>query len=259
MSTTIDDYPHTGGMRYDSSVTKIPAVAVSTLGAETLSAQLKRDPATRVRIVLSAETLPDVEAHNVMGEIRGTELSDEVILIGGHLDSWDKGDGAHDDGAGCVQSIEAIRLLKDLGLRPKRTIRAVLFANEENGLRGGRAYADVVRGSERHVAAMESDAGGFAPRGFGVGDSAAYARIKMWEPVFAYLHADRIQLGGGGADIGPLARTGVPPIGLLVESHRYFDYHHTDADTIDKVNERELALGAAAMALLAYLISQEGL
>jgi hypothetical protein len=246
-------------MRYNDTIPKVPGAAISTLDAERLSALLKEDPETRVRIVLSCTTLPDAQSYNVMGEIRGTEFPDEVIVVGGHLDSWDKGQGAHDDAAGCVQSIEAVRLLKELGLKPKRTIRAVMFANEENGLRGGRAYAEVVRGNERHVAAIESDEGGFAPRGFGIGDSAAYAKLKRWEPAFAYLNADDFRLGGGGADIGPLARKGVPPIGLVVETHRYFEYHHSHADTFEKVNERELALGAAAMAALAYVISQEGL
>lgn len=259
MSTTIDDHPHTGGMHYADGVTKVPTAAISTLDAEALSTLLKEDPDTKVRITLSCSTLSDVGSYNVMAEIRGSERPNEVIVVGGHLDSWDKGQGAHDDASGCVQSIEVLRLLKTLGLRPKRTIRAVLFANEENGLRGGVAYAAVERPGETHVAAIESDEGGFAPRGFGVGDSAAFAKIKTWEGVFAFLNADRIFLGGGGADIGPLARKGVPPIGLIVESHRYFDYHHSDADTFEKVNERELALGAAAMATLAYLIAQEGL
>jgi Zn-dependent M28 family amino/carboxypeptidase len=195
----------------------------------------------------------------VIGEIRGTEFPNEVIVIGGHMDSWDKGDGAHDDGAGCVQSIEALRLIKELGLKPKRTIRAVMFANEENGLRGGLAYADVQRPGERHVAAIEADQGGFMPRGFGVSDNSAYARIKSWESVFEFFGADRIVRGGGGADISPLMRQGVPGIGLQVETQRYFDHHHSDNDTFESVNERELALGAGALAILAYLIAQEGL
>jgi Zn-dependent M28 family amino/carboxypeptidase len=259
MSTSINPFPHTGGMRYADSIPKVPSAAISTLDAELLSDLLQSDPRTTVRIALSARTLPDVESSNVLGEIRGSEFPDEIIVIGGHLDSWDKGQGAHDDASGCVQSIEAVRILKELGLKPKRTIRAVMFANEENGLRGGRAYAEVKRGNERHIAAMESDAGGFAPRGFGIGDSAAYEIIKQWAPVFSYINADKIVSGGGGADISPLGRQGVPTIGLNVENHRYFEYHHSDADTFDKVNERELALGAAAMATLAYLISEHGL
>jgi Zn-dependent M28 family amino/carboxypeptidase len=246
-------------MHYQDSVLQIPVAAVSTHDAERLSELLRIEPGTKVRITLSCKTLPDVPSSNVLGELRGSERPDEVIVIGGHLDSWDKGQGAHDDGSGCVQSIEALRLLKELGLRPKRTIRAVMFMNEENGLRGGIAYAAVPRPGERHIAAIESDEGGFAPRGFSVGDSAAYVRIKAWEPLFAHIGADRISLGGGGADISPMMRAGVPGIGLNVETHRYFDHHHSDNDVVEGVNERELALGASALAILAYVIAEEGM
>lgn len=259
MTTRIDDVPHTGGMGYVDTIPKVPAAAISTKDAELLSKLLATEKSVMVNLKLSAQTLPDVESANVIGELRGTEKPEEVIVVGGHLDSWDKGQGAHDDGAGCVQSIEALRLLKELGLRPKRTIRAVMFMNEENGLRGGLAYAATERPGEKHIAAIESDAGGFAPRGFGVGDSSAHAKLVKWAPIFAPVGADRITLGGGGADIGPLARKGVPPIGLTVDSHRYFDYHHSNNDMIEAVNERELALGAAMMAILAYVIAQEGL
>jgi carboxypeptidase Q len=259
MTTRIDNFPHTGAMGYVDTIPKIPAAAISTKDAELLSKLLAEEKRVTVQLRLSAHTLPDVESANVIGELRGTEKPEEVIVLGGHLDSWDKGQGAHDDGAGCVQAIEALRLLKELGLKPKRTIRAVMFMNEENGLRGGLAYAEKARPGEKHLAAMESDAGGFTPRGFGVGDSSAHAKLVKWAPLFAPIGADRITLGGGGADIAPLARKGVPPIGLTVDSHRYFDYHHSDNDTIEAVNERELALGAAMMAILAYVIAQEGL
>jgi Zn-dependent M28 family amino/carboxypeptidase len=267
MTTRIDDVPHTGAMHYADGVTKVPAAALSTRDADWLDSLLAANGTARVRLALSCETLPDVESANVIGELRGTEKPDEVIVIGGHLDSWDKGTGAHDDGAGCIQAIEALRLLKELGLRPKRTIRAVMFMNEENGLRGGRAYAAKVREGERHIAAMESDAGGFTPRGFGVSaDSATLAKnpdiidnVKRWAYLFESIEADRIRTGGGGADIGDLAAHGAATIGLRVDGHRYFDYHHSDHDTIDKVNERELELGAAAMAILSYVIAQEGL
>lgn len=258
MTTRLDDVPHTGGMAYVDTVAKIPAAAVSTVGAERLSELLKEGGNIRLQVILSAQSFPDVESANVLGELRGTEKPDEVIVIGGHLDSWDKGDGAHDDGAGCVHAIEALRILKRLGLQPKRTIRAVMFANEENGLRGGTAYAAQERPGERHIAAIESDAGGFAPRAFGVSEP-AYEKVVPWAPYFRFVGIDRIQRGGGGADIGPLMRKGVPGMGLVPESHRYFDYHHSDSDTIDKVNERELALGSAAMALMAFLVAQEGL
>ena len=259
MTTRLDDVPHTGAMNYVDSIPKVPTAAVSTKGAELLSELLSKEKNVKITVKLSAQILPDVESANVVGELRGSEKPDEVIVLGGHLDSWDKGQGAHDDGSGCVQSIEAIRLLKELGLKPKRTIRAVNFINEENGLRGGTAYAAKDRGNEKPLAAIESDAGGFSPRGFGISDSTAYAKLIKWTPLFASIGADRFVNGGGGADIGPLARKGAAVIGLNVDIQRYFDYHHSDSDTIDKVNERELALGAAAMAILAYVIAQEGL
>ena len=261
MSLAIDDVPHTGAMYYVDSVSKIPSAAVSTAGANMLSEMLKEGKNVRVKIVLSCETLPDVESANVIGEVRGSEKAGEVIVIGGHLDSWDKGQGAHDDGAGAVQSMEALRLLKELGLKPKRTIRCVLFMNEENGLRGGKAYAAAKRpADEKDIAAIETDAGGFAPLGFGVStDSVRFEKIKKFSGALEEIGADRIQKGGGGADISPLAEVGVPMIGLIPETQRYFDYHHSDKDTIDKVNPRELELGAVAIAIFAYEIAQEGL
>ena len=260
MSLAIDDVPHTGAMHYNDSIPKIPSAAVSTVGANFLSEMLKAGKKIRVKIALSCETLPDVESANVIGEVRGSEKPGEVIVIGGHLDSWDKGQGAHDDGAGAVQSMEALRLLKELGLRPKRTIRCVLFMNEENGLRGGKAYAAAKRpAGEKDIAAIETDAGGFAPLGFGVStDSARFEKIKKFSVALEEIGADRIQKGGGGADISPLAEAGVPMIGLMPENQRYFDYHHSDKDTIDKVNPRELELGAVAIAIFAYEIAQEG-
>ncbi len=267
MTTRLDDVPHTGAMHYADSVAKIPAAAVSTVGAELLDSLLTAEGSVRVSMRLSCETLPDVEQANVIGEIRGSEFPEEVVLVGGHLDSWDKGTGAHDDGAGCAQSLEALRLIRAEGLRPKRTIRAVLFINEENGLRGGTDYASRDRGGERHILAVESDAGGFAPRGFGVStapavlekDSLIVEKIAKWSYLFEPIGADRITAGGGGADISPLTRQGVPSVGLRPEGSRYFDYHHSDSDTFDKVNERELEMGAAALAILCFVIAQEGL
>lgn len=260
MSTRIDDVPHTGAMGYNDSIPKVPGAAVSTRGAEILDSLLARDKQLKVHLNFSCETLPDVESADVIGELTGSEKPEEVIVVGGHLDSWDKGQGAHDDGAGCVQTIEALRILKNLGLHPKRTIRAVLFMNEENGLRGGMAYAAKDRPAETQIAAIETDAGGFTPRGFGVqADSAGVARLQRWAPLLRGIDADRITQGGGGADISPLAKRGVPTLGLRVDSQRYFDYHHSDSDTIDKVNERELELGATALAILCYVIAQEGM
>lgn len=261
MTTRIDDIPHTGAMRYQDGIDKIPAAALATRDADYLSALLKREAGVRVHLRLSCQTLPDAPSANVIGELTGREIPDEVVLVGGHLDSWDVGHGAHDDGAGCVQSIEVLRLLKALDLRPRRTIRAVLFMNEENGLRGGTEYAAMVeRQGPRHLAAIESDRGGFTPHGFSVqADPETVAKVAHWSYLFDSIGANTIVAGGSGADISPLIRQGVTTMGLVVDSHRYFDYHHAASDTFDKVNERELALGAAAMAIMAYVLAEEGI
>jgi hypothetical protein len=259
MTTRLDNVPHTGAMGYNDSVPKVPTAAVSTLGADLLDSLLASNKSLRVKLRLGCQTFPDVESSDVIGELKGSEHPEEVIVIGGHLDSWDKGTGAHDDGAGCSHSLEALRLLKDLGLTPKRTIRVVLFMNEENGLRGAKAYAAKDRPGEKHIAAIETDAGGFSPRGFGVqADSQIVERIARWAYLLRPIEADRIQKGGGGADISELGKKGVPTLGLRVDGQRYFDYHHSDSDTIDKVNERELELGAIALAILSYVLAQEG-
>lgn len=260
MTNRIDTYPHTGAMRYNDSIPKIPAAAISTLDANNLSAMLTKGQPVKVRMKLTCETLADKLSYNVIGEIRGTEKPEEVIVIGGHLDSWDKGTGAHDDGAGIVHSIEALRLMKATGLLPKRTVRVVLFMNEENGVRGGKGYAAVERPNEKHIAALESDGGGHAPRGFGVeADSVKLPRITRFESLLKIIDADRVGPGHGGTDIEPLGKTGVPCIGLHPDPQRYFDYHHSDHDTIDKVHDRELELGAIAMAILTYAIAFEGI
>jgi acetylornithine deacetylase/succinyl-diaminopimelate desuccinylase-like protein len=206
--------------------------------------------------------LPDAMGHNVIGELKGTEFPDEYITVGGHLDSWDNCEGAHDDGAGCVQTIEILRAMKALGYKPKRTIRFVLFANEENGLRGGNKYAEEAKAKgEKHVFALESDAGGFTPRGFGftVNDE-QYRKILGWETLLAPYGATELVRGGGGADIGPLNRAlGTPVAGLQPDSQRYFDYHHARNDTFEAVNKRELELGAVTMAALIYLVDKHGL
>lgn len=260
MTSRLDDVPHTGAMRYVDTIPKVPAAAVSAIGANVLDSLIRKDDHVKVRLKLSCQKLPDVESANVVGELTGTEHPNEVIVIGGHLDSWDKGQGAHDDGAGVTESIEALRLLKELGFKPKRTIRAVLFINEENGLAGGKAYAAKDRPGEKHIAAIETDAGGFSPRGFSVqADSLMIEKIARWSYLLRPIDADRIQKGAGGADISELGKKGVPQVGLRPDGQRYFDYHHSDNDTIDKVNERELELGAIALAILAYAIAQEGL
>ncbi len=261
MTTRLDEVPHTGGMSYQDGVTKVPAAAISTLDANLLSQILAQEKNVRVRLQLACRTLPEAPSANVLGEITGSEKPEEIIVVGGHLDSWDKGTGAHDDGAGCMQSLEALRLLKALNLKPKRTIRAVMFMNEENGLRGGIEYARRANeGNAQHIAAIEADRGGFTPRGFSVeADSARVARIAKWAYLFKEMGADHIFRGGSGADISVLVRQGVLGIGLVPDSHRYFDFHHSDNDVLEGVHERELNLGAAALAILCYVLAQEGL
>ncbi|MBM4167310.1 MAG: M20/M25/M40 family metallo-hydrolase [Ignavibacteria bacterium] len=259
MTMRLDDVPHTGSMGYNDTVRKIPSAAISTNDADMLSAFLSKEKNAMVNLKLSCETLPDVLSANVLGEIIGSEKPEEIILVGGHLDSWDKGQGAHDDGAGCVQSIEALRIIRELGLQPKRTIRAVLFMNEENGLRGGKHYAQF-HSNEKHIVAVETDAGGFSPRGFGIStDSVRFEKIARWSYLFESIDADNFKKGGGGADISELAKHGVPVMGLRVDAQRYFDYHHSDNDTFDKVNERELELGAIALSILLFVLAEEGL
>ncbi|MFY9233657.1 MAG: M20/M25/M40 family metallo-hydrolase [Fimbriimonadaceae bacterium] len=307
MTLESDDVPHTGALRYQDGVRRIPAAALGIQSANRLSKALKRGP-VKVRLTLTCKNLPEVLSANVMGEITGSEQPEEVIVMGGHLDSWDLGQGAHDDGSGCVQAIEALRLIQELGLKPKRTIRVVLFMNEENGLRGGLAYAEYARknsppnpahslrqfasGSaksennapgnrtstksvggaqleavspskravEKHIAAIESDAGGFMPRYFGTsleGDAAR--RLDPWLASLNGFGIERfIAGGGGGADIGPLGPLGTALFGLEPDGQRYFDYHHSNKDTIDKVNPRELQMGALAMAMLAWMLAESG-
>jgi Zn-dependent M28 family amino/carboxypeptidase len=203
-----------------------------------------------------------VPSQDTFGEIKGTEFPDQVIEVGGHLDSWDIAPGAHDDGAGVVQSIEVLRLFKALGIRPRHTIRCILFVNEENGSRGSAAYATYVKGSpERHLLALETDNGGFQPRGFHLGNLAHDAGTKAarWKPLFEPYAISDISEGSGGADVSPLLVLGIPVGQLIPDSQRYFDYHHTKIDTLDKVNARELHLGAATLASLIWLVDQEGL
>lgn len=261
MTTVQDDNPHTGSMRYATGVPMIPAAAISTNGANLLSKILKDDPKAQFYFKQNCETLPDAPSHNVVGEIKGSEKPDEIIVVGGHLDSWDLAEGAQDDGAGCVQSIEVLRVLKALGIKPKRTIRAVMFMNEENGLRGGTKYADLAKqNNEKHIAAVESDNGGFTPRGFGlVGTEAQISKITVYKKLLAEYGLNEIGKGGGGADIGPLGQQGTLLIGFKPDSQRYFDFHHAQTDKLEAVNERELNLGAASMAALIYLIDKYGL
>lgn len=261
MASGPEDYPHTGGLRYAPNVAQIPAVAISTNHADQLSQLLKDEKTLQVYLEMHCKTLEDAPSFNVIGEIKGTEKPEEIIVVGGHLDSWDLAQGAHDDGAGCVQAMEVLRLYKQLGLKPKKTIRAVMYMNEENGLRGGTEYAkQAALKKEKHIAAIESDRGGFTPRGFTMsGTDAMKAKVRSWKPLLENYGLTDFSQEGGGADIGPLANQGVALFGYLPDSQRYFFLHHTKEDNFDKVNKRELELGAAAMAALVYLIDVNGL
>jgi hypothetical protein len=262
MNLRLDDYPHTGAMNYGDLPNKlrIPAAAISTNGAQLLSSMLSLNKNLDFYLKQDCKNFPDVPSHNVVGEIKGSEFSNQIIVVGGHLDSWDLGDGAHDDGAGIVQSMEVLRLFKTLNYKPKRTIRVVLYMNEENGLRGGNAYAKFAKSNkENHIFALESDAGGFSPRGFIFEASKAqFNQILSWKTYFEPYLASNFQLGGSGADIGPLRNGKTVLSGLRPDSQRYFDYHHAANDTFDAINKRELELGAAAMASLVYLVDQYG-
>ena len=249
--------PHTGGMRYDSTVARIPAAALSVEDAMMLHRMINRGQKVRVRLKMEARTLPDAQSRNVMGEVVGSERPDEVVVLGGHIDSWDVGTGAMDDAGGVVAAWEAVRLIHKLGLKPRRTIRVVGWTNEENGLRGGNAYRDAHRNAlDKHVAAMESDGGVFKPQGFGfTGSDEAFAIVQQIGKLLEKIGAGQISRGGGGADIGPIMQLGVPGLGLNVDGTRYFHYHHSEADTLDKLDPHEVALCVAAMAVMAYIIA----
>ncbi len=265
LSTELDDRPHTGALRYDDNYPKIPAICISTNDAEKLSKTLVSQPNMKIFMRNTCEMLPDVESHNVIAEIKGSEFPNEVIVIGGHLDSWDPAQGAHDDGAGCVQSMGVLDILKKSGYKPKRTIRCVLFMNEENGLRGGTKYAEVARDNttERHILALESDSGGFSPRGISFDADPSvfvekFKKVSAWEDLLKPYGLE-LTKGGAGADISPLKSQKFLLGGLRPDSQRYFDFHHTAFDKIEYVNRRELELGAAALTSLVYLVDKYGL
>ncbi|MGZ4014794.1 MAG: M20/M25/M40 family metallo-hydrolase [Mucilaginibacter sp.] len=263
LTGTLDNYPHTGATLYLPGGKNIPAAAISTKTANELSALLKRRN-IKFYFKQSCQMLPDAPSFNVVGELKGSENPNKFITVGGHLDSWDLAEGAHDDGTGVMQSVEAVRILKAMGYRPKNTIRAVFFMNEENGDRGGIKYAELaVQNKEENIAAIESDLGGFTPRGFDF-DVASPATLnsinQKWKKLFEPYGSDRLIAGGGGSDIGPLKEKtpGVVLIGYSPDSQRYFDVHHTGNDVFENVDKRELELGAASMASLIYLIDQHG-
>lgn len=262
MNLRLDDLPHTGAMSYGETAVadRIPAAAISTNAAELLSTTLKLNPDIKFYFKQNCKQYPDVESFNVIGEIRGSEYPNEIMVVGGHLDSWDLGDGSHDDGAGVVQSMEVLRLFKEIGYRPKRTLRVVLFMNEENGLRGGNKYAEVSKSkNENHVFALESDAGGFTPRGFSFDSSDEnFEQVLGWKSLFEPYLIHMFIRGGSGADINPLKDEDLLLAGLRPDSQRYFDHHHAENDTFEHVNKRELELGAATMASLLYLVDKYG-
>ena len=265
MSSSVDNNPHTGALIYNDSFPKIPAAAIGLWDADRLASLLenqhKGSEPIQVYLRTNARMLPDTAAHNIIGEIRGSEFPDQYITVGGHLDSWDPAEGAQDDGAGCVQSIEVLRALMAIGYQPKHTIRVVLFANEENGGRGGRKYASAAKDNkETHLLGLESDAGGFTPRAFSLSvNDAQLARISSWLPLFHPYGVFEFDKGGGGSDVNPMG----PTLGAVVgefrpDSQRYFDYHHSRADVLENVNKRELELGAVNMAALVYLVDKYG-
>lgn len=262
MNLRSDDFPHTGSMTYGDlpESQRIPAAAISIKGAELLSTTLRLNPDLKFYFKQNCRQLEDVVSYNVIGEVKGSSHPDEIMVVGGHLDSWDLGDGAHDDGAGCVQSMEVLRLLKLIGYKPKRTLRVVLFMNEENGLRGGTKYAEEANAKqENHVFALESDSGGFTPRGFSFDCSDEnMEKVLAWKNLFEPYLIHSFKKGGSGADIGPLKHNAMVLAGLRPDTQRYFDHHHSENDTFEHINKRELELGAAAMASLVYLFDTHG-
>ncbi len=260
MSSIDNDFPHTGAMGYDTSVckTKIPCCAISYTGADKLAKALKENVKLKISLKMSCRKLPDELSYNVVGELKGSQKPGEIILAGGHLDSWDLGQGTHDDGAGVVQSIEVLAMYKKQGIKPLHTIRAVAFMNEENGGAGGRAYfEDTQKNKLKHIAALESDAGGFSPRGIGADTTLGlYKKLSGLKNLLDPYFLQYISPGGGGMDISPLKQIGVPLIGFEPDGQKYFDYHHTADDTFDKVNKRELELSAGVIGSIIYLIDR---
>ena len=261
LASNSDDYPHTGALVYNDSFPKIPAVAISTNDAEWLSLNLKKSKSITASFTNTSTMLADTLSYNVVGELRGGEFAKEFITVGGHLDSWDLAEGAQDDGAGIVQSIEVMRAFKTLNIKPKRTFRAVMFMNEENGGRGGAKYVELAeKNKEKHLFALESDAGGFTPRGFGFDmEEEKVEKIKKWAKLFLNYGVYDFTEKGSGSDVGPLKKLGTALAELLPDSQRYFDIHHTANDVFENVSKRELHLGAVNMTILIYLIDKYGL
>ena len=260
MTNAIDDYPHTGTMSYGDLPTSkyIPAAAISSKAAETLSKDLKKHPKLKFHFKQYCQNLPDAPSFNVVGELKGSENPENIFVVGGHLDSWDLGEGAHDDGSGIVQSLEVAYLFKKNNIRPKNTLRVVFFMNEENGTRGAKKYAELAKlNKENHIGGLESDAGGHTPRGFSIdANSANTELLQSWKKLLSPYGLHDFDKGGSGADISPLRGENVTLVGYRPDPQRYFDYHHTSRDTFDKVNKRELELGSASMASIIYLMDR---
>jgi hypothetical protein len=260
MTNSIDDFPHTGTMSYGNLPKEkyIPAAAISSKAAEELSKDLKRNPNLKFYFKQNCKTLPDAPSFNVVGEIKGTKTPENIIVIGGHLDSWDLGEGAHDDGTGVVQSLEVAYLIKQANIKPNNTIRIVFFMNEENGTRGAKKYAELAKlNNENHIAGLESDAGGHTPRGFSIdANEKNTSLIKGFNKLLSPYGLHDLIKGGSGADVAPLKNDEITLVGYRPDSQRYFDYHHTSRDTFDKVNKRELELGSASMTSLVYLMDK---
>ncbi|HAW52141.1 MAG TPA: peptidase M28 family protein [Flavobacteriales bacterium] len=265
MTLANDHNAHTGNMNYEDGVKRIPGLAISTADADFLHEKLQSEKSLEIELYSYCKNLGTVETNNVMGEIRGSTFPDEIIVVGAHLDSWDVGEGAHDDGAGVVHAMEVLNLFRQIGYKPRHTIRCVLFMNEENGVGGGVTYARVAEEKgEKHIAAVESDAGGFTPRGFHVDGldgkaQKAYSRLSSWSPLFTPYNLHYFKQSYAGTDIGPLKKNGTALFGLIPDSQRYFDYHHTMVDVFEAVNKRELELGCGSMASLVYLIDKYGI
>lgn len=264
LTTLTDHFPHTGVMAYSEGIVKIPAAAISTAHADLIAENYSKTNNTSISINLGCEDKGLTPAHNVIGEIRGSENPEKIMVIGAHLDSWDLGEGAHDDGAGVVHCMEVIRLFNTLGIKPRHTIRAVLYMNEENGNAGGKYYAqNAKRKNEQHIFALETDRGGFSPRGFTFQCAPEQLeKIKQFAPLLESYYINLLEAGYGGVDIGPLnypeykVNSQLILSGLMPDSQRYFDLHHTDNDVFENINQRELELGAGAIAAIIYLLDQ---
>jgi hypothetical protein len=259
LAMPLDDHPHTGSMYYSDEVDKIPAAAMSTNDCELLSNELKKGKCQFI-LEMDCQNYPDETSYNIIGEMTGTKFPNEIITFGGHIDSWDTGEGAHDDGAGVIHSLEALRILKTLKYKPLHTLRVVFFMNEENGNMGGKTYATWSKEKgEKQIAGVESDRGGFSPRGFDTdGNDEQLKLAQSFAPLFAPYFVNQFEKGYGGVDIGPLKESfeGIPLYGFAVDSQRYFDFHHAESDVFENVNKRELELGCAAMASFVYLLDK---